>query len=194
MTYFEAKRNRQFLIDFRAKLAAYFAELNNAFEGPGVFGEPIYKESKTLDSMRTEINRLIPFVHYATGSVGQSVSVYYSPPPAVGGLAGEIDIFTNLGKKHDFGLTEEIYFDTIDQAIGKYDLYLPRLKKQLFNPFYWIFERAAFRFIRYVIELLGFNYSKIENSVTEKIIKFVTFITTILGLIKVVLELMKPSS
>jgi len=194
MTYFEAKGNRQFLIVFRSKLGAYFSELEKSFEGPGVFGDPIYKESKTLTAMRTEINRLIPFVHSATSSVGQSVSIYYSPPPAVGGLAGSVDIFTNLGEKHDFGLTDEMYFDTIDQAIGKYDLLLPRLQKQLFNPFYWIFERVVFRFIRYIIELLGFNYSKIENSVTDKIIKLVTFITTILGLIKVVLELIRQAS
>ncbi|GAF99739.1 unnamed protein product, partial [marine sediment metagenome] len=175
---------------FRPKLANYFM-LEKEVRSVDDMGDTHFSESKEFDKARSEINRLVPRLHAVMNQVGQPTHAVISPPAATGGLAGPVHIFSNLVRRHHFNIDEGTYFDLLDHTLGRYDVVLPGLKRKLYNPFYWIFERGLFPFIRYCIELPGFNYSRIENSFWDKIIKTITLLTALGGLVKWIFELTK---
>lgn len=158
--------------------------------------QKIYKEYLSLNSnefksrdqhsrqeeLRQKINRLIPIVSSNIQFVGESVIIHYAPPPAVGGLSGQVDLLTNIFNRSIMGRTTHT-LDLLDRTIGRYDYLIQNRWKQYINPFYWIGEviRLPFHLLRFC----GFNVSKWEFSIFGKIYKLLASLVALgAGLIK----------
>ena len=54
------------------------------------------EEARIKDELREKLNALNGEVAHYVKKSGVPAVVYYSPPPAVGGLAGHVDFFSNI--------------------------------------------------------------------------------------------------
>jgi hypothetical protein len=191
MLYWEAKRGFELLKRFRQKVVDYD---NNALWNDY---DNDYAENQEAVSLRQQINEDMPEATTAIQKVGHSTIVYYSPPPATGGLQGDIDVLTNIFRLPYLGMDTTQLLDRLDQAIGAYRYAVSYLWRRLFNPFYWIGKGLAligsipFR----VLRIAGFDAERAETSLTGKLVKaimyFLTIIYSSLGILQM-LDLLAP--
>jgi hypothetical protein len=181
LDYFKGKKNLQLLLEFRNDLVQYFRFENN-------------HNSDEYSSISSEVQRKIPKIEQIYRMVGEPDYIFYAPPPIVGGISGNIPLYRNLEKRSEFKIPKTTYLNSLDRVIGKYENILPILKRKLYNPFYWLFERGIFQVIRYLVTMLGFNYERIEGTWKDKAVKLISFIGTIIGIVTGILELIQYSS
>ena len=191
MLYWEAKRGFELLKRFRQKVVDYD---NNALWNDY---DNDYAENQEAVSLRQQINEDMPEATTAIQKVGHSTIVYYSPPPATGGLQGDMDVLTNIFRLPYLGMDTTQLLDRLDQAIGAYRYAVSYLWRRLFNPFYWIGKGLAligsipFR----VLRIAGFDAERAETSLTGKLVKaimyFLTIIYSSLGILQM-LDLLAP--
>lgn len=136
--------------------------------------------------IREKLNRSIPFVIAYLRAAGIDTAIHYSPPPAVGGLAGRIDVFANLFQLGQLMLRQNPVHDMLDRGIGMYDYWIENQWKKWVNPLYWIGEIIRLPFM--LLDFAGFNSLKVESSIFGKIYKL---IASIVGLAVGVIELYK---
>lgn len=184
MLYWECKRRLESLGEFQKLVITYFT--NITYQGwPS--DEPILGE--TAQRARIEINRRLGDVQYSCRLVGVTCIVYYSPPPAIGGLAGQVDLLANIFELHQFRIPHTRVVDFLDRAIGNYQKRADWLFKQIFNPLFWakwlLGKVIAVPFG--LLGLAGFDADKIEESLGGKLIKavvgFVVFLSALLAVL-----------
>ncbi len=176
MLYWEAKRGLEFLKRFRQKVVDYH---NNA-QWDDLGND--YDENPEAVSLRQQINEDIPEVITTCQKGGESTIVYNFPPPATGGIQGEVDVLTNIFRLPSLEMDINQLLDRLDRAIGAYRYGVSYLWPRLFNPFYWIGKGLAFigsvpfRIFRNA----GFNVERAETSLFGKLVKAsISFLTLI---------------
>jgi len=125
-----------------------------------------------LPEIRRKINEGLSVAKALVRQSGAPTSIHYSPPPAVGGLAGEMDIFNNIFNNQIYGVSFPGQVkESVDRAIGVREHWRKIFWKYWFNPFNWIKELIRIPF--HIIRFAGFNGKKSEESVVGKIYKLV---------------------
>jgi hypothetical protein len=177
MLYWECKRRVGELRQFREVVRSYFR--NTAFDTMG------RRHAVTdLSELRTKINIMIPEVVRSSYKIGHSLSVNYNHPRY--GISGRINVIENLFSLDRQQIPVSKAFDYIDRVIGEYDRQLATLKKQSWNPLYWL--RLGFLAVIglpfRILGAAGFNAQALEQTVAGRIVKatvgFVIFLAALL--------------
>ncbi len=112
MLYWEAKRGLEFLKRFRQKVVDYYNNAQwNDYDND-------YDENQEAVSLRQQINEDIPEVITTCQKGGESTIVYNFPPPATGGIQGEVDVLTNIFRLPSLEMDINQLLDRLDLAIG----------------------------------------------------------------------------
>jgi hypothetical protein len=137
--------------------------------------------------LRERLNTSNSTVATYVRKTGVPTSIYYSPPPAIGGMAGNIDLFANMFNLHQFEVAPQTLIDSLERAVGKYLEFQRRFRQKAINPLYWVGEiiRVPFRLLAFA----GFNSSKIEYSWFGKLYKLTTSIIMLAASVLTVLSL-----
>ncbi len=184
MLYWECKRRLDALIRFRQLGSEYFANLT-----PVGYGEPP-QENEAARMARLVMNRTLGEVIESMDLLGLSRTVYYTPPPLIGGYAGDMDIFANLFEFWRFRLDPRQALDVLERAIGEYQRRKQWLFLQIFNPFFWLkWLLAKVLSVPFaILGAAGFNATKIEHSLIGKMVKavigIVAFLASLLAVLK----------
>ena len=170
ITYWENRKRVKLLSKFRDLVVDYFNNVEYNFLH--------IKENQNTLRIRQEINLHLDRVYSYIIYTGVNPKIYYSPPPAVGGIAGNIDLIHNIFNLHMFDIPVQNLIDFIDRAIGIYEEDKINSLLRTFNPFFWLGRLVdfivgiPFKFIGKI----GFNREKVEASIVGKIIKGILYL------------------
>jgi len=185
LPYWENRNRMKILNDFRKLVTNYFNNLRYAN-----FETIVTPEA---EEFRREINKKLKKVHRIITLTGINPVVYSSPPPAIGGLAGNVDLIYNIFNLHQFQLGKREVIDQIDRSIGIYEHDKVKSLIRTFNPFYWIgtafYYIAALPFI--FLGIAGFNRTKIETSFIGKTSKLIIYLAEAYVAIITILDIFK---
>lgn len=92
----ECRRRLRLLRRFRELVVTYFSNTESSWMAEDVL------EGETARRVRPEINRMLQDIIRIINSAGVSTVMYYAPPPAVGGFAGDVELMTNIFDLHSF--------------------------------------------------------------------------------------------
>jgi hypothetical protein len=101
-------------------------------------------------------------------------------------VTGRINVIENLFSLDRQQIPVSKAFDYIDRVIGEYDRQLATLKKQSWNPLYWLRLGflAVIGFPFRILGAAGFNAQALEQTVAGRIVKamvgFVIFLAALL--------------
>ena len=184
ITIWENRRRVRLLTDFMGLIVTYFNNVEYLDYGLEV------REKKEARRARSKINMTLDKAYSAIISTGIKPTMYYSPPPAVGGLAGNIDLMHNIFQLSRFQIDERTLLDFIERAIGIYENDRHNAFGRTINPLFWLGL-----ILNYIVGLpfkaigkLGFNQKKIESSTVGRIIKGVLYLIVVLAAFLTVLE------
>ena len=175
-----------FLRDFRDFVETYFYNSKADRTGDGRIEEQTAKEA------RVKINRNMDEVYQVIVLCGVNPRLTYTPPPAIGGYAQNIDVIHNIFNLNHFSIPPDPIFDFIDRAIGIYEKNHSKSIVRTFNPFFWISELLIY-VARLPFKLkgrLGFDQEKAEQSLIGRILKGILYIVTLLASLLTVLHLL----
>ncbi len=181
ITIWENYRRTKLLLEFRNLVVTYFANLL-------VSGRRV--ENKKAQQARIEINMILDKTYFVVISAGVKPTIYYSPPPSIGGLEGDIDLIHNIFNLYRYQIEPRKILDFIERAIGIYENDRHNALLRTLNPLFWLglildyIVSLPFK----VIGKIGFNQEKIESSITGKIIKGILYFITVLASFLTVLE------
>lgn len=183
----EDKKRIDILLNFRKLVIDYFNNIKRLG-----FGYRGVKENKISSQTRVEINQIINKVHSVIVASGINPSMYYSPPPAVGGLAGNIDLVQNIFNLYHFDIEPNFLLDFIDRSIGIYQENLAPSLLRTINPFYWMYL-----FLEFIaglpfklLGIAGFNQAKIEDALIGRFIKLIFALITVIASFLTILHLL----
>ena len=183
MLYWESKRRLESLREFRDLVLEYFSNAKSKY----VAGAPL--ENEKAHQTRTEINRRVGMVLKSCQLGGESLTVYYTPPPLTGGVATPINLLLEMFELWRYPIPKERITDSLDRAIGNYERRTEWLRKQLFNPLFWL-QWSTSKILSTPFRLLGlagFDAKRIEESVFGKLFKAVTALA---GFVYLVLQIL----
>ncbi len=174
------KQKRKEILEFQEAYKSYLAILaatNGDF--------PTEEEEHQLEDLRSKINRAVPIVISFINQVGEPTTVHYAPPPAVGGLAGQIDLLQNIFNPTLSDIRQHV-LDLLDRSLGRYDYLIRYRWRNWINPLYWIGQVIRFPFK--LVAFAGFDATKVEFSFFGKIYKFLAglfaFVVSVLEIYK----------
>jgi len=177
------------LLKFRQMVIEYFNNLEH-----GSWLSSSVTEKERAKQLRPKINSVLDNVYQIIIAAGIRPVLYYSPPPAISGIAGDIDLFYNMFHLHRFEISPNELLDFIDRAIGKYNNDRRNSLLRTFNPFFWLnllFEYIAglpLKLIGMIIKSFGFDQSRLEKSIIGKTIKGIFYLITIFAAFLTVIE------
>ena len=166
MLYWECKRRLKDLQHFRELLAGYFGSLAEA-NWPASIRD---RETSESERLRREINLRLKDAIVCCELVGEPATVLYSPPPALGGFQGRLNLLREVFNLQDYHIGTDRIFDSLDRAIGEYERRKRRLHRQMFNPLFWL-KLALVKIIEIPFQILGaagFDAAKMEKSLPVK--------------------------
>lgn len=184
ITLWENRKRAKLLIDFRGLVVTYFDNLEHSRFGLGV------RENEEARQVRSKINMSLHKIHSVIISAGVNPIIYYSPPPAVGGLTENIDLMHNIFNLHRFKIGPQELLDFMDRAIGIYENDRLNALLRTINPLFWLglildyIVSLPFK----VIGKIGFDQKKIESSIMGKFIKGALYLIMVLAAFLTVLE------
>jgi hypothetical protein len=143
-------------------------------------------EVSRKDELREKIKLLSGEVQNYVRGTGISASIYYSPPPSVGGMAGNVGLFENLFILRQFQIPSTAISDMLDKAIGNYMFLQKQYKKKIWNPLYWIGKAIRLPFS--IFSFAGFNVNKIESSIFGKLYKLLAGLILLIAAIVTILS------
>jgi len=181
----EHKKRVNTLIGFRDLVITYYNNATREYLEPGL------RENDTARQTRSKINLLVNKVSRILYATGIDASVYYTPPPALGGLTGNIDLPSNIFNLHRYGISHQILIDYIERALGVYEDDYKNCLIRTFNPFFWIGLLLSYiaKIPFMILGKLGFHQSKMESSFLGRLIKGIIYIITVIASIITILEL-----
>lgn len=184
ITIWENRKRAKLLIEFRNLVDTYFSNLKHLHFGLAVH------ENEKAKQVRIEINMSLDKMYSVIISAGVKPTIYYSPPPAVGGFAGNIDLIHNIFNIHRFQIGPQELLDIIERAIGIYENDRLNALLRTVNPLFWLglILDYVVSFPFKVIGKIGFNQKKIESSITGRIIKGALYLIIVLAAFLTVLE------
>jgi hypothetical protein len=171
MLFWECRRRLELLIRFRGLALEYFKNTQPAawMAGPGM--PPT--ENETAAKSRIEINKLMHDLTESFALIGIEPCLRWTPPPVLGGYVQSVDVVTNMFGLWQFQIPPSALLDNTERAIGRYESEFRRLRRKLFNPFYWagLLIVAILRLPFKLLGAAGFNAAKAENSLLGKMFK-----------------------
>lgn len=183
ITIWENARRINHLVKFRSLIIKYFESVEWSD-----YGGPI--ETDDSSKIRSEINIDTYETKKIMMSCGIRSSMYYTPPPAIGGPMGDIDLLTNVFNLHTFRIDPKYLVDHIEQCIGILEKDKVNSLMRTFNPLYWLglildeIVSIPFR----LLGKAGFNQEGIENSFLGRIVKTFLYLITVFAAFLTVLE------
>ena len=150
---------------------------------------PSEEQQARIQLLRSEINRTTPLVISYLNNIGEATTIYYSPPPMIGGIRGNIDLIQNLLNPSIIQM-EQMALDILDKGIGRYDYLIENQWKKWINPLHWIGEMIRLPF--HLLRFSGFNASKLEFSFLGKSYKLIAGIITLVGGVIKIYQFLKP--
>jgi len=180
----ENRKRVDFLVEFKKLVCDYFNNVSRADWSLNII------ENETAKQTRSKINMKLHKAHFIVVAAGVNSSVFYTPPPAVGGLAGNIDVILNIFHLCFYRIDSQEALDIIDRAIGIYEDDKKNSLFRTFNPFFWLGL-----VLDYIVSLpfkilgkIGLNQEKIETSIVGKVIKGILYLITIVAAFLTILE------
>jgi len=189
ITIWENNKRVRLLSEFRELVVTYFNNIK--YLG---FGSSGVSENEKAREARIKINMILDKMYFIIISAGVNPIMYYTPPPAIGGLTRDIDLVINIFNLYRFRINPQLLLDFIERAIGVYENDGLKALLRTVNPFFWLGLISD-----YIVSLpfkvfgeIGFNQEKIESSITGKIIKgiikgtfyLITFLASFLAVLK----------
>lgn len=166
MLYWECKRRLTELRSFRELVREYFE--NTRFDARGK-----RQAMPEIQTVRTRINRMIPEIVKSGYKVGYTFSLEYVHPGF--GVQGRVNVMENIFNLDAQQIPVSKAFDSLDRVIGEYERLQARLRKQSWNPLYWL--RLGFlgllRLPFSILSAAGFNAKAFEQTVAGRIVKLV---------------------
>jgi hypothetical protein len=143
--------------------------------------ELMYGEtSARRTELRDVLSRKTPVIRSYLLEIGESTSMYYSPPPMVGGFAGTIDMLTDaFNPIFDVQSIDQQIIDLLNRGVGRYNYAIENRWKRWMNPLYWIGELIRVPF--YLAKWSGFNGQKAERSFLGKAYKLIVAIGALIA-------------
>lgn len=183
-TIFGIQARINILLEFRGLLEDYF---NNVQAGMTLRD---LDENDTAVHARSKINYILEKAHKAIKTSGVSTVVCYSPPPAVGGLAGDIDIIYNLFSLRSYEMQPRDIVDFVDRALGIYENDKINAFIRTINPFFWLNRLFSYisRIPFLVLGGVGFKQEKLENSFLGRVVKRVLYLIEVAASFLVILQ------
>lgn len=185
ITIWENRKRTELLVAFRNLVDTYFTNLED-YSHLGL--DP--HENEKAKKARREINMILDKMHSVIILAGVSPTIYYSPPPAIGGLAGTIDLIYNIFNLHHFEIKPENLLDLIDRAVGIYENDRLNAWLRTINPLFWLGL-----ILDYIVSLpfkiigkIGFNQERVESSIMGRITKGVLYLIIVLAAFLEILE------
>lgn len=163
ITIFENRKRVRTLTAFRQK-AQQWAQGNR-------------QDDAATAELRREINGALFDARKFTTFAGVGVTGQQFPAPAVGGFVVPVDLFTDIfGPNRIIGGHGRL-IDSIDRAIGVYESDKGAATIRTFNPFWWIGQALSWvaKTPFMIVSAAGFDTSKIEESLTGKILRLVVW-------------------
>lgn len=174
----ENRKRVDFLVEFKKLVCDYFNNVRRADWSLNII------ENETAKQIRNKINIKLHKAHFIVVAAGVNSSVFYTPPPSVGGLAGNIDVILNIFHLHLYSnIKPQEALDIIDRAIGIYEDDEKSSLFRTFNPFFWLSL-----VLDYTVSLpfkilgkFGLNQEKIEDSALGKMIKGILYLILVVA-------------
>ena len=169
---------------FRGFVVAYF----NGCTYDRVFGERTEKPAAV--NARREINLKMTSVQRLADLSQVNSRLAWTPPPAVGGYARNIDLIANVFLLGSYQIRSETVIDVLDQAIGTFQDELRRAWIRLFNPLFWIELMSVwvaglpFRLLGFA----GFDAGRAEASILGRMVKFLIELTTFAAALTTIMQ------
>jgi len=186
ITVFENYNRLTELIEFRTLVIDYFN--NSRLEEFSLSYER--KEDQIAQEARGKINRKLDELHDIVLLAGINPTLFYSPPPAIGGYCHDIDLIHNIFNLGKFSIAPNIVIDIIDRAIGIYENNRWKAFRRTLNPFFyfgliinWV---ATLPFV--LLGTLGFDRKKAETSFLGRIVKGITYLVSLIASILTILS------
>lgn len=156
-TVFEIIKRIAFLVKAKEDIIEYLNNLGHGHLHPSETNASLQKRQK----INFKLTRLTLYVSES----GAPISFLYSPPPAIGGVAGRIEMFSNFFNLYTYQISPQIALDSIDQAIGNYENEKRRALIRTSNPFWWLlkFFRLMIRAPFLLLREAGFNGKKLKH-------------------------------
>lgn len=174
------------MTDFMDLAATYFNNVEYLDYGLEV------REKEEAQRARTRINMTLDRIYSVIISTGIKPTIYYSPPPAVGGSAGNLDLMHNIFQLSRFQIGPQTLLDFIERTIGIYDNDRLNAFCRTINPFFWIGL-----VLNYVVSLpfkftgkIGFDQQKIESSTAGRVIKGALYLIVVFAAFLTILDRM----
>lgn len=117
-------------------------------------------------------------------AIGIGTTFFYTPPPAIGGFACEVEMFSNIFSLHQWEISNQKVVDILDRGIGAYYEKRRVFLLNCINPLIWVKNLIMLPII--LLEYLGFDKVRIEQNILVKIYQvfsaFITVAVTVLTL------------
>jgi hypothetical protein len=149
MTYFEARRMHQAFLRYRDLALRYWSARSPVprNENSWMLGQhaPVYRETESSASLRSEIAQLQPEILDYARRLGVAVTATSFPAPAVG---GPVIPFNLLGSVTDevvghHAIDPQMVLDAIDRCVGAASYARQRLGARLLKPWCWLVDVPA---------------------------------------------------
>ena len=185
MLYWECKKRLERLKEFRALITEYFQTVGR------MSGSGRLVPNEASVPIRKEINERMKDVLDSCHLVREDMTVFYSPPPLLGGYQGRLNLLLELFELRDsYHLPIARATDGLDRVIGEYERKAKWLFRQIFNPFFWL-HWGFVKIVRLPFQILGaagFDSARLENSLAGKIVKatvgFISFFAALLTVLQ----------
>jgi hypothetical protein len=168
ITFLEVNKRINFLVKAKQDIIIYFNNIDHDQPFDTI-------ENEVAQRKRQEINLYLKKLRLNIISAGVNTEMYYSPPPLLGGIRGNIDLFSNIFNLNTYRLDPRTIIDIIDQTVGIYNDEKIKAFIRTLNPFWWIWK--IIRWIAslpfFILKEIGFNTEKIESNIVGKLIKLI---------------------
>jgi hypothetical protein len=175
INYFQNRKRISDLKKFKNLVNSYFENISFTFHN--------LSENDIAQEKRTEINLMTARITRFLSDAGVSTEVYYSPPPAIGGPCGRIDILGNIFQAHVFDFNKNTIIDMLEKAIGVYNDDKSLSVIRTINPFFWL--NKIFTYIaRLPFQLLkDANFNINDKSILVKLLKLFFYLLQVVGIL-----------
>jgi hypothetical protein len=185
MLYWESKHRLSELLEFRELVVTYFRHRT-------IPHFDTVCEDDTARRARDELNLRMNAAIRSCFRIGESLTVFYSPPPAIGGFTGDLNLIRNMFDLHSYHIPPARIVDALDRAIGDYKRLQCDLYRSLWNPFYWL--RLGFTNLLGVpfriLDAAGFDARAMEQTIGGKVAKAIIGFVTLLAGVLTILSLL----
>lgn len=148
------------MLEFRQLLTSYRENIQYEYVGR----DP--RENAVARETRPKINQRVAEVRQSLLVAGLRPIAFIGPPPAVGGVAGNLDILENIFQLHNYRISLKFVIDMIDRGIGYYEATFRSSIIATASPVFWI--KKLLQYISEIpfdmLGIAGFDQNRIRST------------------------------